>query len=85
MTLGYRLRPIWALSAIVDYSTEQGDIGTDRSVAWYPGAQAEWEITPSSNLRVFAGTSRGGLKCVSGICRVFPPFSGVKGTLALRF
>ncbi len=85
LTLGYRLRPIWALSAIVDYSTEEGDVGPDGTVAWYPGAQAEWEITPSSNLRVFAGTSRGGLKCVSGICRVFPPFSGVKGTLALRF
>ncbi len=77
---GWRWRPHFALSGILDYTTEAG-----QSQTWYPGVSGEWEITPSSNLRVFAGQSRGGLKCVSGVCRVFPPFTGVKGTLTLRF
>ncbi len=77
---GWRWRPHLAVSGILDYTTEDG-----QSQTWYPGASAEWEITPSSNLRVFAGQSRGGLKCISGVCRVFPPFTGVKSTLTLRF
>jgi len=28
---------------------------------------------------------RGGLKCVSGVCRVLPPFEGVKLSATLRF
>jgi len=31
-----------------------------------------------SNVRLFAGQQRGALKCVSGVCRQFPPFEGVK-------
>jgi hypothetical protein len=80
LQLGYRHRPHWAVSGILDYTTEKG-----QPQVWYPGASAEWEITPASNLRVFAGTSRGGLRCISGVCRVFPPFAGVKSTLTLRF
>jgi len=44
-----------------------------------------WDITSSSSLRLFAGSARGGLRCVSGVCRVFPPFEGVKLTATLRF
>jgi hypothetical protein len=40
---------------------------------------------PSSNLRLFVGEARGGLKCVSGVCRLFPPFQGVKLTATVRF
>lgn len=78
--LGYRMRPVFAVSGILDYTTEDG-----QPSVWYPGASGEWEINESSNLRVFAGQSRGGLRCVSGICRIFPPFSGVKAALSLRY
>jgi hypothetical protein len=36
------------------------------------------KYTSDSNVRLFAGQQRGGLKCVSGSCRNFPPFEGVK-------
>ena len=78
--LGYRKRPLFAVSAILDYTTDE-----NAPTVWYPGASAEWQFTPSSNVRVFAGSSRGGLRCVSGVCRIFPPFSGVKGSLTLRY
>ena len=31
------------------------------------------------------GSTRGGLRCVSGVCRVFPPFEGARLTAVLRF
>jgi len=37
------------------------------------------------SLKVFAGQQRGALKCVSGVCRVFPPFEGAKAELVVRY
>lgn len=37
------------------------------------------------NVTLFAGQRQGGLRCVSGICRVFPPFEGVRLDATLRF
>jgi hypothetical protein len=41
--------------------------------------------TPSSRIALFAGQRRGALRCVGGICRLYPPFEGVRLDLALRF
>jgi hypothetical protein len=79
LQLGFRKRPKFSVSGILDYTTEAG-----QPSVWYPGGTAQWEFTESSNVRLFAGSSRGGLRCVSGVCRVFPPFSGAKVTLTLR-
>jgi hypothetical protein len=38
-----------------------------------------------ATVQLFAGAQRGGLKCVSGVCRVFPPFEGVRVQLTLRY
>lgn len=37
------------------------------------------------NVALFAGQRQGGLRCVSGICRVFPPFEGARLDATLRF
>jgi hypothetical protein len=50
----------------------------------YFNANLEWNITSSSSLRLFAGGTRGGLRCVSGVCRVFPPFEGVRLSATVR-
>ena len=36
-------------------------------------------------LNLFLGQQRGALKCVSGVCRVFPPFEGAKAKLVVRY
>jgi hypothetical protein len=41
--------------------------------------------TPATRVAVFAGQRRGALRCVGGICRLYPPFEGVRLDLALRF
>jgi len=43
-----------------------------------------WNITPATSLGVFAGGNRPGLKCISGVCRVFPAFQGARLELTLR-
>jgi hypothetical protein len=44
-----------------------------------------YRFTQKSNIKVLVGEQRGGLKCVSGVCRVFPAFEGARAELTLRF
>jgi hypothetical protein len=44
-----------------------------------------YNLTSSSNLSLFAGQRRGGLRCVSGVCRIYPPFEGVRLDATVRF
>jgi hypothetical protein len=41
--------------------------------------------TSATRIALFAGQRRGALRCVGGICRLYPPFEGVRLDLALRF
>lgn len=41
--------------------------------------------TPASRVSLFAGQRRGAQRCVGGICRLYPPFEGVRLDVALRF
>jgi hypothetical protein len=41
-----------------------------------------WEF---GSIKFFGGLARGGLRCVSGVCRIFPPFEGIRTELSLRF
>jgi hypothetical protein len=36
-------------------------------------------------INVFVGQRRGAIRCVSGVCRLFPPFEGAKFELTSRF
>ncbi len=44
----------------------------------------QWNITTASSIRVFVGGNRGGLRCISGVCRDFPAFSGARLELVVR-
>lgn len=80
ISAGFRLRPWISVAGGYDYTTEPTQPQRD-----YFHANLGWDITPSSSVRLFAGSARGGLKCVSGVCRILPPFEGVKLTATLRF
>ena len=43
-----------------------------------------WNITSSTSLVLFGGGRRPGLKCVSGVCRVFPAFQGARLEFVIR-
>lgn len=79
LLVGLRL-PYFSASAGYDYTTEPVQPKRD-----YFNGVLQWDPTPSSSLRFFAGAARGGLKCLSGVCRTFPPFEGVKVVATLRY
>ncbi len=76
--------PMFAISGTYEYSDEPpgGDGYFDRNF-W--SGEILWRFASDSFAKIFVGTTRGGLKCAGGMCRVFPPFEGVKGELTLRF
>jgi hypothetical protein len=80
ITAGVRVRPFLTLAGGYDYTTEPTQPRRD-----YWNGTIGWDFTPSSSVRLLVGSMRGGLKCVSGVCRVLPPFEGVKLSATLRF
>jgi hypothetical protein len=51
----------------------------------YVNGQVRYNLDSSSNLSLFVGQRQGGLRCVSGVCRIFPPFEGARLDATLRF
>ncbi len=80
LQIGVSVRPRLSAAAVLDYTT---DPTQPKDI--YPSGTLHWDITDSSSVRISAGATRGGLKCVSGVCRVFPPFEGVKIIGVARF
>jgi len=56
----------------------------DFSVKLFFNGQATYKLTSDSNVSLFVGQRRGALRCVSGVCRVFPAFEGARLDLTLR-
>jgi hypothetical protein len=44
----------------------------------------QWNITPATSHRLWVGGTRGGHKCISGVCRDFPPFTGARLEAVVR-
>lgn len=74
-----KVAPKWVLSQGFEYTTFVG------LPTYYVNGSVLYRFTSESNVRVFVGQQRGGLRCVSGICRIFPAFSGARVELTLRF
>ena len=53
--------------------------------AAYFNGQVRYNFASSDNLTLFVGQQQGGLRCVSGVCRVFPPFEGARLDATVRF
>jgi hypothetical protein len=53
--------------------------------AYFPNGSIQYNVTSRTSVRFFAGGQRGGLKCISGICRVFPDMRGARLEAVLRF
>lgn len=51
----------------------------------YVNGVVSYALNPSSSVSIFAGQRRGGLRCVSGVCRVYPPFEGIRIDATFRF
>jgi hypothetical protein len=74
-----KIAPKWVLSQGFEYTNFVG------LPTYYLNGGVLYRFTSESNIRLYAGQNRGGLRCVSGICRVFPAFSGARIEVTLRF
>lgn len=74
-----KVAPKWVISQGFEYTTFIG------LPTYYVNGGVLYRFTSESNIRLYVGQNRGGLRCVSGICRVFPAFSGARVELTLRF
>lgn len=74
-----KIAPKWVISQGFEYTSFAALPGT------YFNGTILYRFTSQSNIRIYAGQNRGGLRCVSGICRMFPSFSGARVELTLRF
>ena len=43
-----------------------------------------WDATEAVTLQATGGSQRGGIKCIDGVCRNFPAFTGGKLDVTLR-
>ena len=88
---GVSIAPKWVFTQGFEYSTRDLPpsvtfAGISNYPSWlYLSLGGVYKFTKDSNLRVLVGQQRGGLKCISGICRIFPPFEGARAELTVRF
>jgi hypothetical protein len=51
----------------------------------FVNAQLKWEFAPGASVAIFAGGQRPGLRCASGLCRVYPAFQGLRGEIVVSY
>lgn len=74
-----KIAPKWVISQGIEYTTQLG------FPTYYFNGGVLYRFSSESNIKLFGGQQRGGLKCVSGICKVFPAYSGARVELTVRF
>ena len=74
-----KIAPKWVFSQGIEYTTKLGQ------PTLYLNGGVLYKFTKDSNLKVLVGQQRGGLRCVSGVCRQFPAFEGARMELTVRF
>ena len=70
-----------ALTVEVGYDTQDTSAGVANL---FLAAILSWDINDVFRLRATAGTQRGGIKCIAGVCRDYPEFAGAKAELVTR-
>ncbi|HEX9100856.1 MAG TPA: DUF6029 family protein [Polyangia bacterium] len=74
----------WTLYLVATLGYEWTTLQSTAATHHFFNGALQWNFTTASSIRVFVGGTRGGLKCISGVCRVFPPFTGARLELVLR-
>lgn len=77
---GYEWGALFTLTADLGVDTQKKDDRNYFAAAVLTTRPADW-----FDARVVAGTQRGGIRCIGGICRDFPAFAGVRTELVGRF
>jgi peroxiredoxin len=76
--------PRWVVSALYERTTDPAVVLMYGKKNWWAG-QLEVRFAGGHSLRLFVGSTKGSMKCAGGVCRLFPPFEGVRLEAFLRF
>lgn len=76
--VGFQWAPHWVFAGGIEYDTKT----TDPNL--YLNGLVRYNVTSATSLQFFIGERRGSLRCVSGVCRVFPPFEGARLDATIR-
>lgn len=83
-SLSLHRSPRWVLTGLYERSTDPAvEYATGHRNYW--AGQIEIRLPGGHALRLFAGSTKGSMKCAGGVCRLFPPFEGVRLEAFLRF
>jgi hypothetical protein len=74
-----KIAPKWIFTQGFEYKTLIG------SPTYYVNGSVRYKFRSDSSASLFVGEQRGGLRCVSGVCRTFPAFSGIRLEVTFRF
>jgi len=80
LQLGLHLAGRLSIGGGWDYTTDK--LEPHRN---YFSGTVDYKPTDRASIQLFAGAQRGGLKCVSGVCRLFPPFEGATLQVTWRY
>jgi peroxiredoxin len=69
--------PIGVATILFERTDNPEDLFVSDRTDWWAG-QIEWHITPANSIRLFAGATKGSVRCSGGVCGYFPPFEGVR-------
>jgi hypothetical protein len=85
-------RSAWTVTLGYEYNTQYPQIWgrtflTDVLPSWFqiPNVSTSWIVSDHYTVRLFAGGREAGLRCINGICRDFPGFTGVSAELVARY
>ncbi len=90
VAITYSLAPALSLALLWTYQTEQSiqNPKTDERIPpqWENLAgEVVWRFANWGHVSLYGGRNTGGIICVSGVCRYFPPFFGGKAEFVARF
>jgi peroxiredoxin len=69
--------PRWVLSVLYERTTDPAVVFATGRNGFLAG-QLELRLAGGHALRLFVGSTKGSMKCAGGVCRLFPPFEGVR-------
>jgi hypothetical protein len=84
--IGYRPSKYGSAAFTYEHSSEMASSAPEAGAArtHFYSFVGTLNFTPTSHVRLLAGSTRGGSRCVDGLCRVVPPFIGTKIELVIQ-
>ena len=76
--------PRWVATVLYERTNDPAIVFFAKKKNWWAG-QFEVKFGNAHSLRLFVGSTKGTTKCAGGVCRVFPPFEGIRLEALFRF